>query len=57
VGFHNTVNPLRDVIVRILNIDESAEARRLVAAHVATVKGLGHKFSNKFGNLFGNMRL
>jgi len=25
--------------------------RRLVATHVASVKGLGHKLSNKFGNL------
>jgi len=38
----------------VLNIDEAAGARRLVAAHAASVKGLGHKFINKFGNLFGN---
>jgi len=30
---------------------EVAAARRFVAAHVASVKGLGHKLSNKFGNL------
>jgi len=46
---------------------EVATARRFVAAHVASVKGLGHKLSNKFGNLcpspftlghiFGNMLL
>ena len=33
-------------------VDEAAGARRLVAAHVVSVKGLGHKFSNKFGNLW-----
>jgi len=46
---------------------EIATARRFVAAHVASVKGLGHKLSNKFVNLcpspvtlehmFGNMLL
>jgi len=36
----------------ILNIDEVAGARRLVATHAASVKGLGHKFSNKFGNMW-----
>jgi len=46
---------------------EVAAASRFVAAHVASVKGLGHKLSNKFGNLcpspftlgymFGNMLL
>jgi len=43
----------------ILNINKAAGAHRLVAAHAASVKGLGNKFSNKFGNLllnlFGNM--
>jgi len=52
-----------------LNIDEAAEAGRLVAAHVASVKGLSsklpnlcpspftlrHKFGNLLLNLFGNM--
>ena len=29
--------------------------RRIVATHVASVKGLGNKLTNKFGNLCGNM--
>jgi len=33
-------------------VDEAAGARRLVAAHAASVKGLGHKFTKKFGNMW-----
>jgi len=54
-GTVHTSNKLSNKLWHIFVLMKSVRCcyvpRRLVAAHVASVKGLGHKLSNKFGNL------